>query len=254
MSITTVIIDSREPEWVQSLRFGASLATVSALDYGDLLATTDDGVMIAVERKTVSDLLGSIKDGRIWPQLVGLRAQTPWAYLVICGAMSASASGQVVTERGETGWNWSSLQGALLKAQELGAFIVQCPGDADFEETVMTLSGRSHESTTIIEPAKEATLLTAGEQILASLPGIGVDKVARLLAYTARPCWAINFLTNSDTREHVPGIGPQTKARIRQALGLRDDEELAVVYTESGDIATRNIPNHEATDVARKVS
>jgi hypothetical protein len=244
MSITTVIIDSREPQWVQQLRFGAALTTVSMLEYGDLLAATDDGVMIAVERKTVSDLLGSIKDGRLWPQLAGLRAQTPWAYLVICGTVWPSAAGQVVTERGETGWNWSSLQGALLKAQELGVFIVQCPGDADFEETVVTLSGRSHESTTIIAPAKEAIPLAAGEQILASL-----------LAYTGRPCWALSFLTDTDTRERVPGIGPQTKARIRQALGLRDDEELAVVYAESGDIATRNNHNHEqAADMAQKVS
>jgi ERCC4-type nuclease len=253
MSITTAIIDSREPQWVQQLRFGASLATVSALEYGDLLATTNDGVMIAVERKTVADLLGSIKDGRIWPQLVGLRAQTPWAYLVICGPLNASTTGQVVTERGETGWNWASLQGAILKAQELGAFVVQCPSDANYEETVVMLSGRSHEATTVIAPAKEAIPLTAGEQILASLPGIGADKVERLLAYTGRPCWALNFLTDTDTRERVPGIGPQTKARIRAALGLHDDEELSVVLSETGARAERH---HEqrATAVAQKAS
>ena len=192
-------------------------------------------------------------DGRIWPQLVGLRAQTPWAYLVICGAMSASASGQVVTERGETGWNWASVQGAILKTQELGVFVTQCADDAAYEEAVVTLSGRSHEATAIIAPAKEATLLTPGEQILASLPGIGVDKVERLLAYTGRPCWALNFLTDTDTRERVPGIGPQTKARIRQALGLADDEELSVVLSETGALAERH---HEqtATAVAQKAS
>lgn len=253
MSVTTVIIDSREPQWVQQLRFGAALTTVSMLEYGDLLAATDDGVMIAVERKTVADLLGSIKDGRIWPQLAGLRAQTPWAYLVICGAMSASASGQVVTERGETGWNWASVQGAILKAQELGVFVTQCADDAAYEETVVTLSGRSHEASAIIAPAKEAIPLAAGEQILASLPGIGADKVERLLAYTGRPCWALSFLTDTDTRERVPGIGPQTKARIRQALGLRDEEELSVVLSETGAFAERH-REIEATAVAQKVS
>lgn len=241
MSITAVLVDQREPSWVQGLMFGGAMKTVTMLDYGDLLATTDDGVMIAIERKTVSDLLGSIKDGRLWLQLAGLRAQTPWAYLVICGALSPSTNGRVLTDQGEVGWNWSSIQGALLKAQELGVFVVQCADDASFEETVMLLSGRSHEPTAIIPPVKEPVLMGTGEQILTSLPGIGGDKVARLLAYTGRPCWALNFLTDTDSRERVPGIGPQTKARIRTALGLRDNEELAVVCAENGTVAIRDL-------------
>ena len=240
MSISTCIIDSREPAWVQKLRFGSAMTMVNALDFGDLLATTDDGVMIAVERKTTDDLLGSIKDGRIWPQLVGLRASTPWAYVVVCGTLAPSTAGRVVTDRGETGWNWSSVQGALLRAQELGVFVTFAATDDAYEETVIALSARDHLSETVIAPAKTGVLMNTGEQILASLPGIGMDKVSRLLSYTGRPCWALSFLTNLDAHERVPGIGPGTKTRIREALGLAANEELSVILN-NGQVAENEL-------------
>ena len=106
MTIAAAFIDSREPKWIHGLTFGGAMTTVTALDHGDLLATTDDGTLIAVERKTVSDLLSSIKDGRLWPQLAGMREQTSWCYLVICGQMWPSSDGHVATERGVSGWPW----------------------------------------------------------------------------------------------------------------------------------------------------
>ena len=233
MSITTAIVDSREPQWVQLCTFGAPLVTVGMLEHGDLLATTDDNVMLAVERKTASDLLGSIKDGRLWPQLAGMRAQTPWAYLVITGTLSCDGDGYVATSRGVTGWNWASLQGALLKAQELGVFVVQCAEDA-YEETVTTLSARSHEATAVIQPVKQPVPLSPGEEILASLPGIGVEKLQRLLEYVGRPCVALHYLTETDTGEDVPGIGPATKRRIREALGLKPNETL-IMWDKSAE-------------------
>lgn len=237
MSITAAFVDSREPSWVQSLTFGSAMTAVTALDYGDLLATCDDGALIAVERKTADDLLGSLSDDRLWPQLVGIRAQTQWAYLVICGRLEPAANGNTLTERGEIKWPWASVQGALLKVQELGVMIVQCASDQDYESTVIRLSARSHSDTVVITPAKAPKLLSEGEQILLSLPGIGPEKVGAIMDYCGTAAWALQFLTNLESTERVPGIGIGIKKKIRAALGLQPEQELAVVISETGHLA-----------------
>lgn len=237
MSIKAAMIDNREPAWVQALTFSGAMVAVTRLEHGDVLATTDDGALVAVERKTADDLLGSLKDGRLWTQLAGMRQQTAWAYLVVCGPLACSASGNVATQRGETGWSWASLQGALVKAQELGVIVVIAPDDKNFEPTVISLSARSHAQAEIIKPAKDGILLNEGEQILASLPGVGQERLSALLQYTSRPCWALSFLTHLGGGDKVDGIGKGTKQRIRQALRLADNEELSVIVTDTGMIA-----------------
>ena len=247
MTIVAAMIDSREPAWVQRLAFGKALTTVTKLDHGDLLATTDDGALIAVERKTVSDLLGSVRDGRIWPQLAGMRAQTPWCYLVVCGHMQPSADGNVVTDRGSNGWSWASIQGVLIKAQELGAVVVQVATDDDYEQTVMRLSSRSHDATIVIEPPRTPSVLSEAERILTALPGVGLEKVTALLDYAATPAWVLAFLCDLETDDKVPGIGPGTKKRIRKALGLKDNESLWLQANEKENHGTDKSFGGDAT-------
>lgn len=232
--ILAAMIDSREPEWVQKLALGGAQTVVTALDHGDILATTDDGAMIAIERKTSSDFLASLQDERLWGQLAGIRALTPWAYLVITGPLSP-VGGKVATARGVNGWSWASVQGAMLKVQELGIFTVYCEGDNDFEAAVLRLANRDRKSDLVIKPLRAPAILSEAERILTSLPGIGLERVKDILAYTGRPCWALQFLTDPKCLGNIPGIGAQTKRHIREALGLRDGEELSVVIVDENE-------------------
>ena len=63
MTISAVICDSREPQWVQNLQFDGIPKTVEFLEQGDLMAATDEGELILVERKTPDDFLNSLKQG-----------------------------------------------------------------------------------------------------------------------------------------------------------------------------------------------
>ncbi len=65
MGIATVIIDSREPKWVQELSFGGVPTAVAQLDYGDLHVLCEDDCMLIIERKTPDDFLNSLRNERL---------------------------------------------------------------------------------------------------------------------------------------------------------------------------------------------
>lgn len=247
MGIVAAIIDQREPEWVRNLRFGGATTAVSLLEAGDLLATCDDGTLLVVERKTPDDLLNSIREDRLWTQLAGIRALSRWAYLLVTGGLWAGPDGKVVADGRATGWTWAAIQGALLQAQEMGVFVALATGDGDYEAAVLRLAARSHQADMLVSPAREPRILSPAEQILCSLPGIGLERVQALIEHCSSPAWALAYLTCLNVSDPIPGIGPGTKRAVRKALGLDDDYELAVVVAETGQLATsRNAKENAA--------
>lgn len=83
MSISAIIIDSREPDWVKQLNFGDIPTSVQLLEQGDLMAASNDGELILIERKTPDDFLNSLKSDRLMLQLANMLTVTRWAYLMI---------------------------------------------------------------------------------------------------------------------------------------------------------------------------
>jgi len=231
--LQSVMIDSREPEWVQKLAFGNAPTAVVALEMGDVWAATTDGSILIIERKTTTDLLGSIKDNRIFQQAKAMHEQSPWAYVVITGALIPGPDSKVIAGGRETGWDWNAVQGALLTVQELGVGIVTCVSDADFGATVTRLAQRGREAVRV-EPRRLAYLVGAGEAALAALPGIGPERIGVLLDFCSTPAWALTFLTDTTNGQRVTGIGDNTKRAVRKALGLEDWAELAVVERKNG--------------------
>ena len=235
MAITAIVCDQREPAWVQALEFGGAMKAVSLLEHGDLLATCDDGTLLAVERKTASDLLNSIREDRLWAQLAGIKALTPWAYLLVSGELRRGDDGNVLADGRGTGWLWTALQGALLQAQELGVHVVQCGGDGDVEATVLRLAARSHKSEFVIPPAREPRVLTDAERVLYALPGIGPDKAPAIVECCQTAAWALVMLTELTAEEHVPGVGLGIKRAVRKALGLLPNEQLGIVCVDKDE-------------------
>ena len=225
MTISAVILDSREPTWVQSLRFGSAPVAVQELAAGDACLATPDA-MILVERKTPNDLLASIADDRLFTQVAEMRKQTPWTYVVITGTLDAMM-GKVRTDGRVTNWSWQSLQGALATVQELGAAIVYCAGDDQYAPTLEWLAGRNH-GTVRTGAKRDSVMTTPAESILTALPGISEVRATALLKHCGGTAWALAYLCGS-TDHKVPGIGPSTQQAARAALGLSDDLTLEVV-------------------------
>jgi len=231
--LAAVLIDSREPEWARRLTFGAASTSVGTMEYGDLWATCDDGALLVIERKSPSDLLASIQNERIWPQLAGLTALTRWAYLVVTGDLRAGVGGKAIADGRQTAWNWSSIQGAFLKAQEMGAFVVLVPTEQEYGALILRLCARERGAIPV-RPARLTIWLTEGEQLLAALPGIGVEKLQALIRACGTPANVLQYLTETEGTVYA-GCGPATRRAVRAALGLHDNQSLEVVITNNSE-------------------
>jgi len=227
MTIQAVLCDQREPPEIQHLDFGAA-KVITLLDVGDVWLAVDNEMLI-IERKTSSDLLASIADGRLFDQCARMRQQSPWCYLVVAGQIRANSSGHVIEDEYiNTQWTWNSVQGALLTVQELGVSIVYCLPD-DFAGCVKRLAGRARGDVRVQK--RTPYTLSAGEAVLASLPGIGEERIDLLLDFSGSPAWALSYLTTLG-EPGVDGIGDGIKRRVRAALGLNESEILEVIIKE----------------------
>ena len=238
MGITAVMIDSREPQWVKSLKFGGCPVVVTTLEAGDFWVSTEDNEILVVERKTPEDFLGTLGQGRLFVQGALLQEQRKagkWAYLLVTGEIRSNADGNVVVERRETGWRWNDVQGAILSMQELGVFVHFCDGDKDLEAAIIRLSNRSRKPEMRVAPARMGNHLSLQEQALCALPGIGEETVGRLLEFCGSAAEAIAECTQLKSKIKIPGIGPGMKNNIRFALGLNENQELRVLDRETID-------------------
>lgn len=239
MTITAILLDSREPAWVHDLKFGGAMKMVTALDYGDAWVTAANGDMICIERKAPNDLLSSIKDNRLFNQVAGIRAKTPWAYLVITGILTSTVNGKVIADERVSGWDWNSVQGALLTVQEMGVRVVFTESDQDYEATVNRLCSRERKPEFVIEPLAQPKFMSPGEIMLTALPGIGLERAQTLLReFDNRPCDALAWLTwHRWNEEHpVAGIGKGIKVSVRKALNLEDHMILDVCPDEKATL------------------
>jgi hypothetical protein len=244
MSITAVFIDSREPDWVKRLTFGGVPTSVTFLEEGDLWAVTDDGCTLMVERKTPDDFLNSLKDDRLFPQLCKLGEKRideqlsgevkTWPYLVITGDFLKGPNGKALTPDRATGWDYSAVAGAILSIQEMGIFVVHCGGDSDYEACVLRLGNRSRKPEMRLLPPRIPNILGPAATFLASLPGIGIERVDKVLEWAGNsPAIALTGLC--DLSIDLPGIPVSTRRRIRSVLGLKDKDDLEILINSIGD-------------------
>lgn len=234
MTLSAVILDSREPTWVQNLTFDDVPVSVAPLTAGDAWLATNDAVII-VERKTFGDLLGSIQDGRLFDQAARMVKLSPWCYLVVQGWGHFSAGERYVAHAHlPKPWPAHRIEGALATIQQMGVVVIRIGEQQPiYRDALSWLADRKH-SDVKITPRREAAMQSPGERILCALPGISEVRAQALLDYCGTAAWALTYLTD-EGGDKVPGVGAATKAAARQALGLDDNQILAVNIKEVTD-------------------
>lgn len=148
-----VIIDSREPAIVQGA-VQSSLAGVPVTPLVTMLETGDfvirDGCptpcLVAIERKKVSDFLGSFRSGRLDKQLIRLKAQYTYPVLLLEGELKMDGDGHVVTRGHKTRWSHASVQMYLWALQRrAGVFVMYTHGIPETADLVRILARRAAE-------------------------------------------------------------------------------------------------------------
>lgn len=234
MGIVAVICDSREPSWVKQLKFGGVPVAIQTLDCGDVWVATDDMHNLVIERKTPDDFINSIMDQGIFLQagrLQTFREETgALPFVMITGPFIKNPDGTVFSTL-ERKFAWNAVQGAKLTLQEMGVFVVECANDSDFEAAIVRLAERSRKEGIKLLPNRKVNILGGEATLLCGLPGVGVDNAGKILDYCGTAAWALAELSLSekDSKIKVPGIGEGMRNNFRWAMGLKEDEILAVL-------------------------
>jgi ERCC4-type nuclease len=241
-----IIVDANEqataPWTVDDLRkhFGDKSVVIGTPASGDLNILLSNGGILAIERKTPSDLLNSIGDGRLFHQVENMANHANYSVIVITGYMSYDPKDDFVVIDAKTNWKGKSVRAALDAVQFSGCAIRTCSKNG-YATTVGELYDLVNKSSGIHLQLKKRRVITfppvsVPVEILSSFPGIGLKRAISLLEWASTTkgdeCsttlaqaieWAsIMALVNKPDRPE--GWGDAVVKTFRGSLGLQPDE------------------------------
>lgn len=193
------------------------------------LVLCSDSTMLALRYMACSDVLHALRQKQLDALMLSLREQSPWAYLLIGGVLTPNADGQIRNQKGAiTGWTWDAYQGALMAVQEMGVGIVTLQHAQLVPAMISRLAKRAR-TPKRVKPLRDVLWSDPATEILTSLPGIGEEKADAILKTCGTAANALDALSNGIP---LPGIGPETRRKAREALGLADGQGLYIATAQ----------------------
>ena len=186
---------------------GVFAVQMTRLQAGDYLLND----RILVERKTHADLLASLVDGRLFPQVARL-AHSRFRSLMVIEGQASSTDPQVHPH---------SMEGALVSIAAMWRLPVLHSADAEASCRVLRFLAEQGRETGEMALArydrKPKRLATRRLFVLQGLPGVGPALAHRLLAQLG----SVERVMTAGEAELavVRGIGSKKAARIREILG-----------------------------------
>jgi DNA excision repair protein ERCC-4 len=113
------IVDAMEPDGIK-LKLLALGWDEQRLSSGDYLILSPSGLRMGIERKTVPNLLSSIKSGELTDQLTRLLSEHDTAILLLEGRWSRSADDRLITQEGVSGFTWNAVWNLIQSWQSKG--------------------------------------------------------------------------------------------------------------------------------------
>ena len=197
-----IICDYREREITKLLKQLNAKVSVTALPYGDFLVGN-----IAIERKSHSDFISSIIDGRIFSQIKNLKENFEKVILIVEGFSERKI-------------NENALKGAIATLLiDEGVSVVNTLNARDTAKTILWIARKiwkrgKYNSIKILKKGKNIREMQ--ERIVANLPGIGIKIARRLLKHFKNVKNVFN--ASEDELQKVRGIGKEVAKRIKEVI------------------------------------
>ena len=216
-----IVVDSREPREIAiEVALGAPKGeelVVREMSAGDILIERNNRRML-IERKTPSDLLSSLSDGRLFQQAMRMREECPRSLILITGHLYPTREGKVKVGGFTTGWNLWSVRMALLRIQLSGVAVLEI-GERDLPEVIRHLFHYLEKKPVGVPPSAPDPLTPVSQEIwfLAQLPGIGVERARELMREYKSPYAAIDAILSGKASK-VKGLGKRTVQKAKEFL------------------------------------
>lgn len=258
--MTTIIVDKSEkssaPHIVESLSkyFKVISANLPHRIYGnkkitagDINIPLDDGTVLAIERKTGSDLLNSIKERHILNQVEVMHTHAKWCAVIVTGKISYSPNDMVIVDKRETEWGGASVRALLDTIQFSGCAVRFCP-ETEYPlmvREIYDLASKPDKHRGLVKN-RIITFPPVDErvQFLAQLPGIGLETAESLLQFAGMMDknadgdgfgtlvsalhW-MSILSGVDQDSRPKNWGGKKILTTRKFFGLASDEYIAQV-------------------------
>lgn len=198
-----IFVDDREPERILEMLKGMGVYVQrKRLDLADYLIS-HQGYAVAVERKSASDYVSSIADGRFFDQLYNLSKSYELSFLCLIGRPDFSRISR-------DAFIGSFLSVALKSNRRI--IPVQLENEWDFCLLLKSLDRQLRRGDLKAAPRLRKADVDDSIAMLTAIPGIGVEKARRLLEKLG----SIQRVVNASIPElmRVEGIGEKQARRI----------------------------------------
>ena len=212
-----VVVDDRERGCAAVLALAAMpevACEFRRLDLGDYRV---DGCLL-VERKTLTDLVASITDGRLFRQAYALATHEARPLLILEGTAAEIA---------DCGMRREAIQGALVTVTVVwGVPVLRALDGAESARLMLYAARQLRRAATgmVFRPGRRPRGRKRAQlRVLLGLPGIGKTRAERLL--DAFGTVEAVMTAGAKALTDVAGIGADTAAGIRWAVGAAADEK-----------------------------